>query len=160
MGEETLLFWIGIGAVLLGAGVMVSSVFQLIRALRCRGWERCEGEVLETEVRSMGGGGEFSHRSNKGSWQPVVRYRYSWRGREFESDRRIFGDYSASKERAEKIVAGYEPGQRVEVFVNPMKPEMAVLETRLTWGLMLAPLIAAMFIGMGLATVWRGGGLM
>lgn len=157
MAEESVLYWIGWGAVLLGGGVMVSSVFQLVRALRCRGWERCAGEVLETEIKSLGGGGTGTSSTGKGSWQPLVRYRYTWRGREFESDRRIFGDYSASKERAEEIVGGYEPGQRVEVFVNPMQPEMAVLEARLTWGLLLAPLIAVFFIGVGLAVLFRGG---
>lgn len=159
MSEPTIIIWIGFGAVLLGAGVMTSSAFQLVRALRCRGWERCEGEVLETEIRRLSGGskGDGMSASSGPSYLPVIRYRYTWRGREFEGDRRTFGDFGASHDRAEKIVARYRAGQRVEVFVNPMQPEMAVLETRLTWGLLLPALIAAFFIIGGLITLWRGG---
>jgi len=158
MGDATAVFWVGVGAICLGAGMLASSLFQLGRALRCRRWRPVEAEVVKTEIRAMSGGSSaLGGRSGKGSHLPVVAFRYGWEGRQYECDRRVFGDYGASRERAERIVAQYRPGQRVAAWVNPHRPEMAVLDTRLTWGLLLPALIAFFFIGCGWLALLRSG---
>jgi len=158
MGDASAVFWIGVGAICLGAGAFVSSIFQLARALRCRRWRPVEAEIVKTEIRAMSGGSSsVGGGSRKGSWLPVVAYRYVWEGREREGDRRVFGDFGASRERAERIVAQYRPGQRSTAWVNPHRPEMAVLDTRLTWGLGLPVLIAVAFIGCGVLALIKSG---
>jgi len=140
--------WIGAVVALLGAGMLVSSAIQIARALACRRWPRAAGEVLSSEVRLMSGGSTSASGlvSGRASYLPVVRYRYEWCGRRHECDWRTYGDYAGPHERAQAIVARYPPGQRVTVHVHPGRPERAVLETQLRWGLLLLPLIGLVFL--------------
>jgi len=157
--DDEIITWIGWGALILGAGLGGSGLLQVLRAWRCQRWPRVEGRVLETEIRvfagtrAAGGGG-----SGKSSHQPIVRYRYRWQDRDYESDVRCYGDYAGPRDRAERIVARYPVGADVRVAVCPHQPERAVLETDPRWGLLLPLGIALGFLAIGGLILYRAGG--
>jgi len=90
-------------------------------------WARTPGEVIESKVDAAG-----SHTSDDDSdCTPVVRYRYTVNGKSYESDRIVFGGQpDTTKLLAEKLVAKYPPGAKVEVFYDPRRPKNAVLESK------------------------------
>jgi hypothetical protein len=141
-------------------------------------WPSAEGVVVESGVthRSMSEGGE--------KYKPFVLYRYEVksqrapRGTELGSGvqtfegRRIHFHYNWSfeghyKERAEaeRIIAPYAPGARVEVFYDPAAPQRSTLEkgpvtielVKAGIGVALASLFALLLVGLSLARLaaWR-----
>lgn len=62
-------------------------------------------------------------------WRLRVSYRYVWEGKEMtgSSVRRVEGP-TPHKERAEAVAARYPAGTQTECFVNPARPDQAILE--------------------------------
>jgi hypothetical protein len=76
----------------------------------------------------------FSHveemRTTEGSsYRPVVVYRYSAAGSEYEGQRIRFGNLYGSERSARAVSDRYPRGSQHAVRYNPEKPEDAVLET-------------------------------
>jgi len=156
LSDQTLMLWIGSIALLLGTGMGVSSILQLLKAMAARNWEPVPGEVVETEIRVMSGGGQFTGAGSgrRGTYLPVITYRYTHAGQTYTRDQRRFGDFYGPERRARAIVHRYTPGQSVTVYVDPADPGRTVLERDLSWGLALLPLIALVFMGGGIAMIF------
>src|SRR4030095_9959471 len=117
-----------LGAILLLRGL--PGVVQLAGAFR---WRRVSGRVLGAGVVGYSGAPGAGHgraRFQRGA----VTYSYSIDGREYLGSRVAFGTpvgFGAGLGAlARAQVAGYEPGQAVDVWVHPRQPDRSVLRRR------------------------------
>lgn len=119
----------------IAAGVCTANFIGLmVRLFRSRGqtkaagkWDKVEGVIIASEIDQPP-----SHASDDASdASPVIRYSYRANGRDLESDRvRIGGASMTTRMLAIRQIARYPLGAQVDVYVNPKKPEHAVLEPR------------------------------
>ncbi|HSY42975.1 MAG TPA: DUF3592 domain-containing protein [Candidatus Acidoferrum sp.] len=122
----------------LGLLPFIFGVWQLYRELSPRNWSYADGEIISVDViaANTGKGGK--------EYIPTVEYKYQYNNKNYRSTQRRIGNYiSGQRESAEAIRYKYPVGSGTTVFVNPKKPEDAVLEygvTPLSW----------IFIGIGL----------
>ena len=80
-----------------------------------------------------------------------IEYDYDYQGKQYHSDKTGFGDSSGSMKSAyQKMVERYPLGSQQICFVDPDKPDYAVLERRWSWWLMVMvlPLIFVL-VGVG-----------
>ncbi len=130
---------------LIGMFVLGIGVEEVFLSLRARSWPTVQGVVLSSEVREV--------RGDDVSYRPVVRYRYTYRGKTYTSDRIwVGGSLSGSNYWAQKVVSRYTPGSPVPVRVRPGDPSFSVLETG------FVP-TALFFLVFGLTFALMGGGL-
>lgn len=128
-----------LGTILLLRGL--PGVLQLAGAWR---WRRVSGRVLGAGVVGYSGAPGAGHgraRFQRGA----VTYSYSVDGREYLGSRIAFGTPVGfgvgALARAQ--VAGYEPGQTVDVWVHPRRPDRSVLRRRAPSSLVIASIGAA-----------------
>jgi Protein of unknown function (DUF3592) len=90
-------------------------------------WARTTGVILESKVSIP-----QSHTDDEESdCTAAVRYSYSVDDKSYESDRIAFGGQpDTMRMLAEKTVAKYPPGAKVDVLYNPKHPASAVLESK------------------------------
>ena len=136
---------------LCGIGVLVTAR-RLWRALAARGWPVVDGEVVAATMEYK----EF-HDSPGLNCQPRITYRYNFRGREFESDNYNVLPEWLDRQTAISILSRYEVGRRIEVRVNPVDPEIAVLEAGARFGHYFVLLACAGFFGAFLYAILQRG---
>jgi hypothetical protein len=117
-----------------GAVGLVCAVRDLMRAMSSRHWPKSEAIITSSVVRERRGGmtGKI--------YEPVVEFRYAFRGQTYVGHRLAFGDVSSrSREDADRIAARFAAGTQWEVSVNERRHELAVLHAgptgRLWFGL-------------------------
>ncbi|HEX8444385.1 MAG TPA: DUF3592 domain-containing protein [Allosphingosinicella sp.] len=110
-------------------------------------WPSTLANVISSQVEEM--------RTTEGSsYRPVVVYRYSAAGSEYEGQRIRFGNLYGSERSARAVADRYPSGSEQAVRYNPEKPEDAVLETKLPGPTYLILAIGGLlFAGVGLAMV-------
>lgn len=144
-------FMLGFGAGGLLAGV-VPIVDTVYMALAVRGWEPVSARVLAADLQTS--------RSSKGgvSYRATTRYAYRWNGRDHEGTRiglarwggaDNVGDWQEDwHDRLSDALARQQP---VAAWVDPDRPERAVLERRPRWGLLaFHGLFAVLFTPVGI----------
>ena len=121
-------------------------------------WPSVQGEVTESKVekkvKRVKRDGRFE---TKTTFLANVQYSYSVDGTPYSGGKVSFGDYGGEQKHAREIVGRYPKGKAVDVYYDPEKPEMAVLEpgaTRSSYlilGIGLVALIGgiAAYFGMG-----------
>jgi hypothetical protein len=85
-------------------------------------WVETPCEILSSELQR--------HSSSDGdTYRVLIRYRYTWQGRELESQRYDFtaGASNIGVERMHAAIAAHPPGHRTVCYVDPAEPESAVL---------------------------------
>lgn len=94
------------------------------RALETRQWTAVPCTVLFSSVDP-----DKWSANDPLKWRLRVQYRYVWEGKEITGTnvRRVEGP-TPHKERAEAVAARYPPGKQTECFVNPARPDQAILE--------------------------------
>jgi hypothetical protein len=111
-------------------------------------WPSAPGRVLASGV-------EVSSGSEGGNvYRAQVTYSYQAGGRDFQNNRRVFGDSVSSNDRgaAERTAARFVAGSSVPVFYNPANPQDAVLERKSgVAGLMFGLAAVFLLLGCGLA---------
>lgn len=111
----------------LGLFSSVFGVWQLYRELSPRHWSSAQGKILSVNVISADGG-----RGGK-EYIPTVEYEYQYNNKTYRSSQRRIANYiSGGKESAESVRSKYPIGSGTTVFVNPRKPDDAVLEYGMT----------------------------
>ncbi len=131
---------------LVGSGLLVWTVWNVISALDSRRWPEAPGTIVVSDLqRSKGGDGGVSYR-------PEVTYRYVVDGRELIASRTRFGDrielsWSAPAVRA---VRKFPVGANVAVRYNPNHPQEAVLEPGIYPSLWVTLVIACGFTAVGI----------
>lgn len=118
----------------IGALGLIHSVRELIRAMSSRRWPTSEAIITSSVVRECRGG------RGRRTFEPVVEYRYAFRGRTYVGQRLAFGDVSSrNREEAGHIAERFAVGTRWQVSVDERRPELAVLHAaptgRLWFGL-------------------------
>lgn len=94
------------------------------RSRRAAGWPLVRGTVLISGSEQVGNSG-----SGKGSYAPVVEYRYRVNGVDYVSRQIKLGVVtSASKAYATKVAARYPKGKEIDVHYDPANPSNAALE--------------------------------
>ncbi|HVH68334.1 MAG TPA: DUF3592 domain-containing protein [Gemmatimonadales bacterium] len=111
--------WGCIGAFLalfvaVGLGLFGSEVYRVVT------WQPVDARVLSTDIKAV--------RGDKGTtYAPVVRYQYSLDGVQYQSDRVLPLNMSASWTWATKLRDRFRPGAIVTAYVNPSRPASAFL---------------------------------
>lgn len=97
-----------------GLGFFASEVYRVAT------WQPVSARVLSTDIKAV--------RGDKGtSYAPVVRYRYSVNGAQYESRQVLPLSISASYGWATRLRDRFRPGQVVTAYVNPSNPASAFL---------------------------------
>jgi hypothetical protein len=131
----------------------------VVQARAAQGWPEVVGEVLECRI---GTDESTDSDGNSGStYYPVLRYRYTVGGTDYEGKRLRFGlERSGSEGTIKAWLMHYREGTRPAVHYNPADPADCVLETvKPNGGYIIAASIGGvLFTLMGLAAALLGGG--
>lgn len=111
-------------ALLVAAGFGFSAFWAFptfLKSVSSRSWHEVPAKIISSEVTSRSG-------KNGRSYGIDVTYEYTWQSKTYKSDCHDFLDFSSSG-RADKeaVVRSLPPGKTVPCWVNPKKPEEAVL---------------------------------
>ena len=128
-----------------GGFLGIYGIATLTRALVARRWHVATAEIIASQI-----GSEYSPSARRVRWDATVRYRYQFRGKEYETDRISFGSLAIFgwQRISQRVHAKYPLGAKVTVRVCPTHPSLAVLEVGpsvVTWGYIV--------IGTGLLTI-------
>lgn len=106
-----------------GALVLGATVTGLVRSLEARAWVPVEARIISSELESQPGGESTTYRI-------VLRYDYEFGGRPWQGDRYRFtrGSTNVGVKGMREVVAAHRPGTRVTAWVDPKRPERAVIE--------------------------------
>ncbi len=121
------LFW---SAITLLFDVLVAwFAFQQIQALR---YATAAGTIMDRTVVTEDG-------DEGPTYRPVIRYKYTVAGKEYQGGRYRYGQWSSSGGAADRLVARYPAGSQVEVYYASGDPSDAVLKAGLDgWDLFFA----------------------
>src|SRR5262245_57887628 len=133
---------------LVGAFLIALALRNARKGQLSRQWPQFPGRIIRSfvfvDTDSEGGEG----------YTPRVEYEYAVAGAKYQGARLRYGQTgSSTRERAERIVAGYPSGSSVMVFVNPRQPEDAVLVSGTSWGNVAILLAGLVFIGAAIALI-------
>ena len=143
----------GIGLVGIAFGIVfaILGALEWDRASASVGWPTAAGTVTESRAH-------HSTRSKRGrtssSWSPVVSYRYSVDGREFEARRISFRVSGGSQSEAQAAVDAYPVGSAVTVRHSPDDPSLACLEPGPGDWKWVPVAIGAVAVLIGLGVAW------
>ena len=144
--------FVGIGLIVFGlvwaSGFGLLHFRALAKAKASESWPSAMGRIAASEVRVE----ESTDRDSTTWYNPVVAYRYTVGGREFEGARLRFGNYRQStRKKAEAMLARYSAGGSVPVRYNPADPAESVLETTTPGPIyFVMGLFGLLFVGFGL----------
>jgi len=108
--------------ILLSISWLIFSVYGDVKAVQSLLWPSTEGTVISGSV-------ETSHSTKGGSksW-PVIRYSFSVKGVEYESDRYSSTVARGSSFWAKEVVENHPAGSTIRVFYNPDDPSKSLLD--------------------------------
>ena len=133
----------------LGSVGVVHGLVQLRRARASRRWPVCEAVVVESKIRGHGG-------KRGPSYEPVVRYQYSYGGATYEGRRIMFSGYGfrSTQEDVARFLEPVPKGASIGVHVCPRDPRLSVILPGVDRNLLLLLFCASFLLLMG------GGGLL
>ncbi len=126
---------ISIGFIIAGVALSVFGLFQMTAAHKSKSWPSTLGEILTSSVQERRGAIQESDIVYKAK----IKYSYSVHGKKLVSDKVSFSDFgNSSKKKAHQIVKRYPAGKKVRVYYSPKRTEVAVLETGISWTIVLS----------------------
>ena len=138
--------YIVIGALI---AVMLTSFgiggYNLIFSLQSKSWPHTTGVVRSSRTERS------SPTDTKSSVHLRVEYTYEVNGRAYKGNRvqfAMFGTHSGTKAR--KLRSRYPKGARIQVFYNPRKPQMSVIEPGFRWTILLQIAFGCIFMFLGI----------
>ncbi len=132
-----------------GGGIMISGIIQIRLAQSSTTWPTTVGTITVSKV-------ETSTDDDGTTYRPLVKFSYQVNGQSWTGDTVFFGGgkISFSNYRyANKIVNKYPVTTRVNVFYNPSKPNIAVIEAGVTKKTFIQFTFGSLFFILGL---WFG----
>jgi Protein of unknown function (DUF3592) len=132
---------------LLGVGFFLLIFFGFlsgfIRALQSKRWPQIQGQVTESKVveHSTADHDHVSRRTT--TYEPCVSYTYTVGNKSHTSRQIAMGVLQTSEADAAKVIARYPVSEKVTVFHDPKRHEIAVLEP----GRWVLPLVATIIGG-------------
>ncbi len=156
MTAQRQMWGVAVGLVLIVGGLLFGNVelWPTMRTARSSsGWIRTPCKISATRV--VKGSMDVSGQPGiQVTWLPVVEFQYEWAGKTYTSEKENLVGWIAqnrSKSEAQAFVAQFPEGSEKTCFVNPAKPQQAVLYRRI-------PLASALWIlAVPLAIVVLGG---
>lgn len=126
--------------VALGGFGAVAALFALAlqrQAARARQWPVVPGTITQSGVEAFRGRPADGHARGAVAFTSQVAYAYQFNGVAYTGIRAsLNGQVSSNMEWLVRWLAGsYEPGARVEVWVNPDNPAQATLDPHAGWGM-------------------------
>ena len=142
---------LGLGLIIPGAAFTILLWVSYVRAQETRQWAATPSLILSSRVIS-----EHPSPSSPISHRASIRYRYIWNSVTIEGNhihREGADGPTSDRAKAEAVCAKYPPFREVTCFVNPAKPDSAVLEHATKAGLYTIwfPLL---FVAGGAGMVW------
>ncbi len=124
----------------------------LLQQFASRSWVEAPCEILSSEL-------VVNRDSDGATFRVAIRYRYTWQGESFESERYDFstGSTNIGVDRMRAAVAAHPPGLHTVCFVDPADPASAVL-SRDAPGLWWLGALTLLFPAFGLGFIfvaWR-----
>lgn len=142
--------------VLLVFGILLT-IFNYIairRAKASQNWHITNGIILNSELEVHKSAGK----SNSISYSPRIKYKYSIAGNEYTSKRIYFGGNigsSTKKKKSQRLVDKYPKDSKVDVYYNPMKESMSVLQTGVKSEIITGLVFGVIFLLVGLVLAYK-----
>ncbi len=131
--------------ILLGVStsLLIAKIRYWVLADQSLGWLMVKGVVIEGLGFSMKGTLEFS-------------YQYSVNGREYSGKRPFFANSykKLGRDKTNELISKYPKDQEIEVYYNPSKQEMSVLEPGRKEGLLTSIIFLAILFIAGVVTLY------
>ena len=148
-------YWVGLlfGLVFFGVGagfLLFGVIPNLWDAARMRDWVAVPAEVVKADLKS-------NRSDDTTTWKVVVRFRYTYEGRRYTSDRVGIADGGSDNVGSwqRDTWSRLKGGKHIAVWVNPDNPSEAVFDRDLRWGLLGFKLIfVVVFGGFGAVVLW------
>jgi|SRR5208283_1250256 len=111
-----------------GGVLLVAALRNFYRGSATSNWTQTTGRIIRSYV--------FVESGDDGQgYTPKVEYEYTYQGSAYRGKRLRFGQIGSwSRKQAEEILARFQEGSTVPVFVDPAKPKNAVLIRGTSWG--------------------------
>jgi Protein of unknown function (DUF3592) len=127
-----------------GAFLVLLALWNARKGLAARNWIRVPGVIKRSFVMVQKGDDAAA------GHHPAVEYEYSIEGKKYSGSRIRYGQIgSQDRSGAERVIAPYQPGTQVEVFVNSRKPSDAALVSGVSWGNLVIALAGLVFLAAG-----------
>jgi hypothetical protein len=123
----------------------------LIDTVSAQWWEEVSCTIISSRSVVTGYDSEFM----QSYYGPDILYSYQYKGKEYKSNHYDLFGVSASMAYSERIVYRYPSGAVRTCYVNPDKPEEAVLFRGFDGGIILHGLFSLPFIAVGLYLLYR-----
>lgn len=136
----------GILFIFVGIIALIWGGIVLKNASASSAWPSVQGEVTESKVETKVERVKKNERwQNRRTYWAKVHYSYSVDGAPYSGAKVSFGEYGGKEKDARQIVKRFPKGKSVDVYYDPEKPEMAVLEPGATKA-------SYLFLGIGLVS--------
>lgn len=115
--------------------------------LQVRGWSRVSAVVVSTRLRHM------KHpRSTANSYCPVVRYKYSVNGTEYENNVVTHGMESGYYQpKAQRIIDQYPVGTTITILHHPEHPQRSCITASFGFFGWVLAFLSLMFVSLAIA---------
>ena len=132
-----------------GIFLVIYGVYEIKGSQESRNWPSAQGTIVYSGVHDFTTR-DSNHRT-KTSYSPKISYRYRVGRREYTSERFHFGvgESGGSRESAQKVIAGYPSGKKVQVYYNPEDPRYGVLYVGFRWSSLLTVFGGLIFFAVG-----------
>ena len=110
-----------------GANIMFHGFNSLLLAHASASWPMVQGQIIHSEIKR-------SSDSDGTTYEPIVRFTYQVRGREFRGNKVFFGTGNVSNSNisySRRITQKYPQGKNVKVSYDSSDPQKSVLEAGL-----------------------------
>ena len=132
----------------LGLLLILLNSISLEEAFKQKKWPKTLGTITSLDV------------SDKGSYRPVVNYKYNEGDKEFSgiSDLNVpnFGSTSTVKEVAFKTIGEFEVGESVTVYYDPKNPANSMIKLGPTWDQFTRLALGIIFYWVGVVGIRLG----
>lgn len=106
---------------IVGYGGLVKSLYQLYVTAITKTWHKTKATILDSDIRE-----EYTEDGTL--YKLTVNYQYNYKGHNYQSNRIAIGYKSNNSQRIAKVLyQKFKKSKRVDVFINPRNPKLAVL---------------------------------
>jgi hypothetical protein len=133
---------------ILGVVVVLTTLFDLYRALACRSWSTTQGVITMASAEIISAY-QQTRKLHSTKNQTLFYYDYTVNGEKYLGARIFFGDTFLSLfsfAAAKSAITKYKEGQTVTVYYNPNNPANSVLEPGVKWQALAALVLGVLLI--------------
>lgn len=135
----------GLPFFLAGMGILIfMSLVPATKSILAMNWERIPATVIESRMKT-------SHDSDGDTHKAIVKFRYRYEGMQYTSDTYDFISFISTSDRkgVQKKVDSAPRGSEQLAYVNPRKPQEAVLSVKLSWFYLFTFIFGGIFAAVG-----------